>query len=85
MSDPVLVAKMFLFQKSDNFTNEGEKQSEQVSLQAVYGTSPDDVNRKWAQATPSGQLQLSINNKAAHGLLKPGYYKVLLVPCGKDD
>jgi len=84
MSDPVLVAKMWLNSVLQGFSSDGLL-SEQVRLSAVYGTSPGDPNRKWSQATPSGTLELTISNKDAHGLVKPGYYKVLLVPCGKDD
>lgn len=85
MSDPVLVAKMYLSSVTKSLSADGSVQGEQVKLAAVYGTSPDDPNRKWATATPSGTLDLFINNKDAHGLLTGGYYKVLLVPCGKDD
>lgn len=48
--------------------------SEEVKLQAVCGTSPED--NSFSQATPCATVTMSINNKNAHGAFVPGqkYY-----------
>ena len=85
MEDAALVAKMYLCNVDRSTAPDGTVYNETIKLAAVYSQSSEDPNRKWAKSTPSGHLQLSIDNPAAHGAVKPGYYKVLLVPCGKDD
>lgn len=50
-------------------------QTEVVAVfgQPVYGGGgPDDVNKQWWEATPSGQLQLGCVNKAAADALVIG-------------
>lgn len=44
--------------------------SEEIKLQAVCGTSKED--NSYSEATPSGELRLTISNKALHGKFKPG-------------
>lgn len=39
----------------------------------------DDPNREWADATPSGSLDLYMSNPACFGYVKPGYeYRVTI-------
>ena len=83
MDGAVLVAKMSMGAVVTTEDEAGNK-SEQLSMHAVT-TSQGDVNKQWAKWTPSGQLQLQVNNPDAIGKARPGYYKVYLVPCGKDD
>lgn len=85
MSDPVLVAKMYLNSVA-RVHNEGNAngESELIKLGVVYGNG--EANKQWSKWTPSGHLELNITNPDAMGKVQPGgYYKVLLVPCGKDD
>lgn len=55
-----------------------EEGSEQVQLHAVYGTDDKDneENNQFAEATPCGELTMTIDNKAAQGFFKEGnsYY-----------
>ncbi len=47
---------------------------QQAHLQAVYGTGEE--NKSYSTATPSGKLELTINNPNAFDFFKPGgeYY-----------
>lgn len=83
MQEPVLVAKMFISSVQEFHSAEG-KQSERLELSAVHGDK-GTVNAQWSKWTPSGQLGLTVNNPEAFGRVKPGNYKVQLVPCGEDD
>lgn len=44
--------------------------SEELKMSAVCGKTAED--NSYSQATPSGELSLSITNKALHGKFKPG-------------
>ena len=46
--------------------------SERVKLNAVYGGGTNAEDNTFAQATPSGTLELCIDNPKAQGQLKPG-------------
>ena len=46
--------------------------SDFVEFTPVYSADKDSVNYSWSQATPSGQLQLSITNKDAMYKFIPG-------------
>lgn len=50
--------------------------SETPKLTAVYGGSANAEDNTYAKATPSGKLELQIDNDAAKGFFKPGkkYY-----------
>jgi hypothetical protein len=84
MEEAVLVAKMKLQGISTGFSSDDKVSSERVQLSAVTGPK-GSVNEQWSQWTPAGQLDLTINNPKAFGLVKPGSYKVYLVPCGEND
>lgn len=46
--------------------------SEQFKLIAVSAKGEDDPNREWSMASPSGSLDLSVQNPAAFGYVKAG-------------
>lgn len=48
------------------------KGSERITLGAVMSGGPDDPNAAWAAATPSGMLELQIDNPKAWGFFDPG-------------
>jgi hypothetical protein len=50
--------------------------NEEVELSAVYGGSTNAEDNTYARATPTGRLQLQIDNPSAQGFFKPGkkYY-----------
>lgn len=53
-----------------------------VVLQAVYGDGTE--NKSWSEATPSGQIELTITNPAAHEQFKLGKeYFVDFTPAGE--
>jgi len=47
-----------------------------VKLSAVYDSEHNTENNQFAQATPSGQLTMTVDNPNAKGFFKPGsqYY-----------
>lgn len=46
--------------------------SDKVKLSAVYGGSNNAEDNSYAKATPSGSLELQIDNPNARGVIKPG-------------
>ena len=57
--------------------------SEQASLRPVHATCPE--NAEWSKWTPSGKLELVIDNPAAQGFLKPSHnYLVDITDYGPD-
>lgn len=84
MEGAVIVAKMFLNTISRCLQPGGTAESEVVKLGAVYGDK-GTANAQWSKWTPSGHLELNINNPDAIGKVKAGYYKVYLVPCDEND
>lgn len=52
---------------------------ERPSLGAIYGTSEEDPNRAWAKATPSGKLEMQIDNPAAQGFFEPGKHYLITI------
>lgn len=60
------------------------KSAEYVRLNAVYGKD-GSANASWSQATPSGQVTLTISNPAAWGHLQQGkFYFVDFSDAGED-
>ncbi len=52
---------------------------EHIKLTAVSAKDEDDPNREWAMASPSGDLQLFIQNPAAFGYVQAGQeYRVTI-------
>ena len=56
--------------------------SEQVSMSAVYGgANATKENVSFADATPTGELKFTVNNKQVFGQFKPGQsYYLDLIP-----
>ena len=50
--------------------------SDRVSLEPVYGGTSNAEDNTYAKATPSGKLELQIDNPAVRGVIQPGqvYY-----------
>ncbi|MDE2467211.1 MAG: hypothetical protein KGL35_00275 [Bradyrhizobium sp.] len=62
----------------------GNKSSEEVTLQAVYGPE-GSPNAQWSKWTPCANLSMTINNPAAFGKVLPGqFFFVDLIPTDKD-
>jgi len=62
----------------------GEKDSEEIVLQAVYGDE-GSANKQWSKWTPSANLTMHVNNPAAFGKVLPGqFYFVDLVSTTED-
>lgn len=86
----VIRAKMFVNTVSQhrygNHSGGEPAIQEQVKLGAVYSDKEGSANKEWAKATPSGSLELTIDNPGAHGRLKPGMFVYVdLIPCERDS
>jgi len=60
---------------------EGNIQSEEIELIAVYGDT--DENKQWSKWTPQGRLNFTVNNPPAMGQVLPGqmvYVDITQVP-----
>lgn len=56
---------------------------ETPTLRAVYG---DGLNAQWAKYTPSGSIQMQIDNPGAQGFFQPGKeYIVMFWEAGADE
>lgn len=64
-----IIAKMHC-ESVTPYDNGKEKQSENVTLRAVYGDSEE--NKTFAEATPSAEVRMSISNPAAWGAFEQG-------------
>ena len=63
----------------------GDIQSEEITLSAVSSDKEGSVNKQWSKWTPSGQLKFWVNNPGAFGKVLPGqFYYVDLEQCDKD-
>lgn len=60
------VRAKFTVQSVEKFGYGGEK----AKLTAVYSGTPED--NQFAKATPSGAIEIHIDNPAAQGFLQPG-------------
>jgi hypothetical protein len=47
-------------------------ESEAVTLLPVISQGDDDPNQAWAKSTPSGRLELNIDNPGAQGFFQEG-------------
>ena len=50
--------------------------SKEVKLSSVYDSEHNEENNQFAQATPNGQITMTVDNPNASGFFKPGseYY-----------
>lgn len=57
-------------QEKKCYTGEKVKYAENVRFNAVYSSDKEDPNYSWSQATPCGQVFMSISNPGAWGAFK---------------
>lgn len=51
---------------------DGGTMSQIVKLNPSFANKPDDPNHAFWKATPTGNLEMTINNPAVFGFFKPG-------------
>ena len=54
---------------------------ESFTAAPVYSSDPNDPNKTFSDATPSGKIELSITNKAAHGFFQAGHEYLVTFEC----
>lgn len=65
--------------------NDGNVQSEEITMSPVYSNEEGSVNKQWSKWTPSGQLRFNVSNPNVFGRILPGqFYMVDLTRCDKD-
>jgi len=65
---------------------DGTKQSEELTLAAVYSNKEGEANAQWSKWTPAANLTMHISNPAAFDKLLPGQFVFVdLTPCEKDS
>jgi hypothetical protein len=80
----ILRCKMSVGSVKSSCDQNGDKNSEEISLQAVYGPE-GSPNAQWSKWTPSAGLNIHISNPAAFGKVLPGqFFFVDLIPTDKD-
>lgn len=50
----------------------GEVEGQVIKLNAAYDSNPDSPNHAFWKATPSGNMELTINNPAVFGFFRRG-------------
>lgn len=66
--------------------NNGDIQSEEITLSAVTSDKEGSPNKQWSKWTPYGALSFTVNNPAALGQVLPGqFYLIDLRQCDKDS
>ena len=84
MNGAVLRLKMSVSSVKSGCDQNGDKNYEEISLQAVYGPE-GSPNAQWSKWTPSAGLTMHINNPGAFGKVLPGqFYFVDLTSTDKD-
>ncbi len=68
MSD--LRAKFRVWEVAELKGPKGQVISQRIKLSAVYSNTEE--NKKWAMATPSGQIEITIDNPLAYNILNYG-------------
>lgn len=64
----------------------GDIQSEEISMSAVYSDKEGAANKQWCKWTPSGQFAFTVSNPSAFGKLLPGMFLYCdLTPTDKDS
>lgn len=80
----ILRCKMRIDQVTQSFNANGEPESEQVKLRAVYGEG-DSENAKWAKYTPSANFEIYINNPDVFGVLRKDHeFYIDFIPANQD-
>ena len=81
-----LRAKMLVSTVKSSVDHNGQKTSEEISLNAVYSNDSGSANSQWSKWTPSASLNLQVNNPVAFGKVLPGqFFFVDLIPTDKDS
>ena len=84
MNDAVLRLKMSVESVKKVADSDGNIQSEEIALRAVYGKE-GSANAQWSKYTPSGSLVMTVSNPAAFGRVLPGQFMFVdLTPTVKD-
>lgn len=73
MEGPVLRAKMSVQSVKSVADQDGQKQSEELIMSAVYGAD-GSANKQWSKWTPCGSLSMTISNPEAFDKLRPGSF-----------
>lgn len=64
----------------------GKTSYEEVVLCGIYGSSPDDPNKSFADAMPSAKVEMTICSPAAIGEFKPGHiYDLMFTPAPERE
>jgi hypothetical protein len=82
----MLRLKMSVNSVKSNADSNGDKQSEELSLSAVYSNEEGSANKQWSKWTPAASLTMTISNPGAFGKVLPGQFIFVdLTPCEKDS
>ena len=65
-----ITARMYV--ESVTHTGYPHKQCEQLKLRVVYSSDKNSPNYSFSEATPSGELSLTITNRSAWGAFEVG-------------
>jgi hypothetical protein len=77
--------KMSIASVKSGCDQSGEKTSEEIALQAVYGPE-GSANARWSKWTPSANLTMYVSNPDAFGKVLPGqFFFVDITPTDKDS
>ena len=77
-------AKMRCTQIKSSFYGKPVKEAATIVLQPIY--DPVGINKKWCEATPSGQLELTIDNpEAVKQIEGGGLYYVDISPAPENE
>jgi hypothetical protein len=65
-------AKFYVIEVAETAYGPGTKPVEQKRVRMTAVTSDSEENKSWSKWTPSGSLEMVINNPAAYEQFKPG-------------
>lgn len=83
---PVLRLKMMVNSVKTVHGSDGEPQSQELALTAVYSNKEGSANAQWSKWTPQANLTMVISNTDAFGRLNPGQFVFVdLTPTDKDS
>lgn len=81
----VLRLKMMVNTVKTVHGSEGEPQSQELALSAVYSNKEGSANAQWSKWTPSASLTMTVSNTAAFNKVRPGQFLYVdLIPTDKD-
>jgi hypothetical protein len=86
MEGAVLRLKMMVNSVKTVHGNDGEPQSQELALSAVYSNKDGSANAQWSKWTPCASLSMTVSNPAAFGKVNPGQFVYVdLIPTDKDS